>query len=214
MKRDPVMSVAVDFRVLELLCGRLCHELVSPVGAIGNGVELLGEDDPDFVKEAVALIGQSARRAANRLQFYRFAYGTAGIGAEARIDGAALVAALLEGGKVACAWAPDAARLPAPWQRLACNMAVLGAEALPRGGDVSVRPHGGEGEGIEVAAAGEQVAAVADMRAALEEDVAVAALTTRNVHAYYTALLARQMGGRLALDRADSRGLVLTARLP
>src|SRR5260370_37945294 len=51
--------------------------MVSPVGAIGNGVELLDEDDPDFVREAIALIGQSARTASRRLQFYRFAYGTA-----------------------------------------------------------------------------------------------------------------------------------------
>ncbi len=70
------MGGAVEFRVLELLNARLCHELVSPVGAINNGVELLGEDDPDFVRDAIALIGQSARKAGQRLQFYRFAYGT------------------------------------------------------------------------------------------------------------------------------------------
>ncbi len=141
------MSVAVDFRVLDLLCGRLCHELVSPVGAIANGVELLGEDDPEFVKEAVGLIGQSARRAGQRLQFYRFAYGTAGTGEHATIDGAALAAGLLEGGKVQCAWAPEIARLPVPWQRLACNMVVIAAEMLPRGGAVLVRPPGAGGEG-------------------------------------------------------------------
>jgi hypothetical protein len=67
----------IELRVLELLCARFCHEMVSPVGAIGNGVELLDEDDPDFVREAIALIGQSARTASRRLQFYRFAYGTA-----------------------------------------------------------------------------------------------------------------------------------------
>src|SRR6185437_6806303 len=71
------MSMLVEMRVVELLNSRLCHELVSPVGAINNGVELLGEEDPDFVRDAIQLIGQSARKASQRLQFYRFAYGTA-----------------------------------------------------------------------------------------------------------------------------------------
>jgi len=70
------MSMLVEMRVVELLNARLCHELVSPVGAINNGVELLGEEDPDFVRDAIQLIGQSARKASQRLQFYRFAYGT------------------------------------------------------------------------------------------------------------------------------------------
>src|SRR5580658_5829839 len=71
-----IMGVMIELRVLELLSARLCHELVSPVGAINNGVELLAEEDPDFVRDAIELIGQSARTASRRLQFYRFAYGT------------------------------------------------------------------------------------------------------------------------------------------
>src|SRR5215813_6347624 len=74
---------AVPMRVLELLTARLCHELSAPIAAINNGVELLtGEDmDPEaspetsFMRDAAALIGDSARRARSRLQFYRFAYG-------------------------------------------------------------------------------------------------------------------------------------------
>jgi hypothetical protein len=78
------MNVTVDLRVLELLSSRLCHELISPVGAINNGIELMGEDDPDFVKDATKLIASSARTAGNRLNFYRFAYGSgrAGTGRE------------------------------------------------------------------------------------------------------------------------------------
>ena len=130
------MSVEVDFRVLELLCGRLCHELISPVGAINNGVELLDEEDPEFVKEAMTLIGQSARKAGQRLQFYRFAYGTAGAASGgSSADGRDLSLGLLEGGKVRCEWSQEARGLALPWQRLGCNMLVLALEALPRGGD-------------------------------------------------------------------------------
>src|ERR1700731_61135 len=72
------MDQAVDLRVLELLAARLCHELIGPVAAIGNGAELLADEEPDFVKDAVALVGESARKANRRLQFYRFAYGFTG----------------------------------------------------------------------------------------------------------------------------------------
>src|SRR5260221_13632560 len=92
------MATLGDIRILELLSARLCHELISPVGAIGNGVELLGEDDPDFVRDAVALIGQSAKKAAQRLQFYRFAYGTLTAGTTGTHP-RALLAGLLAGGK-------------------------------------------------------------------------------------------------------------------
>ena len=68
------MTGAVDMRVLELLTARLCHELSGPIAAISNGVELLAEEDPDpglagasFMRDAVALVSQSARRAASRL---------------------------------------------------------------------------------------------------------------------------------------------------
>src|SRR6476620_5631585 len=102
------MRVSVDLRVLELLTARLVHELVSPIGAINNGVELLGEVDPDFVRDAVELIGQSGRRAGKRLQFYRFAYGTAPTANVSGPEPGELVAGLLDGGKVACDWTAEA----------------------------------------------------------------------------------------------------------
>ena len=61
------MSVSLDIRVLELLAARLCHELAGPISAVVNGVELMGEEDPDFVAEAVRLVGTSARTASRRL---------------------------------------------------------------------------------------------------------------------------------------------------
>ncbi len=202
------MSLSVDFRVLELLCGRLCHELVGPVSAVNNGVELVDEDDPDFVKEAMSLIGQSARKAGQRLQFYRFAYGTSGSGNNAGVDGGELAAALLEGGKVRCEWGSEIAALAPPWQRLACNMLVLAAEALPRGGTVRVRA---EGSGLAVTAEGDPVAIGEEVRAALDAAMAVDALTPRTIHAYYTASLARQLGARLAAGPADAGRGVFTA---
>ncbi len=202
----------IEFRVLELLNARLCHELVSPVGAINNGVELLDEDDPDFVRDAIQLIGQSARKAGQRLQFYRFAYGTSSTSSgSAAGNGRDLAAGLLEGGKVRCDWSPEAATLPLDWQRLACNMLVLAAEALPRGGVILVRPLRAGASGIEVAAEGESVNVGPELRAALDRSAAVEQLTSRTVHAYFTAALARQLGADVALAEVEPQRAVFRA---
>jgi histidine phosphotransferase ChpT len=201
------MGVEVDFRVLELLCGRLCHELISPVGAINNGVELLDEDDPEFVKEAMALIAQSARSAGQRLQFYRFAYGTAVTASGAAADGRSLSQGLLEGGKVRCDWPEEAGGLPPPWQRLACNMLVLALELMPRGGAVTVWPLE---RGVAVTAEAEIVTASAELQSVLADEVAVDALTPRTVHGFYTMRLAQHIGARLVLVLGPNRA-VLTA---
>src|ERR1700719_3150332 len=69
------MARQIDLRILELLTARLCHDLAGPVAAISNGAELLDDEDPDFAREAAALIGESARTAAKRLQLFRYVYG-------------------------------------------------------------------------------------------------------------------------------------------
>jgi histidine phosphotransferase ChpT len=207
------MSMLVEMRVVELLNSRLCHELVSPVGAINNGVELLGEEDPDFVRDAIQLIGQSARKASQRLQFYRFAYGTnvSSTAGGAPASGRDLSLGLFEETKVRCDWQAGAATLPSDWQRLACNMLVLGGEALPRGGSVVVRPLRAGVSGIEVVAEGEGVNVTPEMRAALEPAVAVDQLTSRTIQAYFAARLAGQLGAVLALVEAEPQRAMFRA---
>ena len=189
----------VEFRVIELLASRLCHELISPVGAVNNGVELLNDGDASFVRDATTLIGQSARRAAMRLQFYRFAYGAGGLGGGAP-DAKSLVAGILEGGKVRCDWPAEFDVLAAPWQKLTCNLMLLASEILPRGGTVTLTR---AGNGVAAAAAGEAVNLTAELKAALAPAAEVAALTARTVHAYFTARYAENVGARLSLSEAD-----------
>jgi histidine phosphotransferase ChpT len=204
------MSTLIDMRVLDLLSARLCHELISPVGAIANGVELLGEDDPDFVEEATALIAQSARKAGQRLQFYRYAYGAPasdGSGPDPR----ELVAGLLDGGKIVCDWPADAVGAMAAWRKLGCNLVVLAAETLPRGGTITVAATAGATPSLDVSAQGEAINLTADGREALALRTAVGELTSRTVHAYYTACLARQLAAAVAVDDKTPGRLVLRA---
>src|SRR4029077_15925021 len=131
------MTQPVDLRVLELLAARLCHDLIGPVAAIGNGVELLADEDPDFVRDALALVEESARKANRRLQFYRFAYGFSG----GELTGPAppqLASALFADSDIACDYRAAVRALPLEWQRLACNMLAVGSEALSRGGGLVV----------------------------------------------------------------------------
>jgi histidine phosphotransferase ChpT len=204
------MRVAVDLRVLELLSARLCHELVSPIGAINNGVELLGEDDPEFVKDAVDLIGQSGRKAARRLQFYRFAYGSGG-GGSGGPDARTLTAGLFEDSKIESTWTPEAATLPFDWQKLACNLVLVAADCLPRGGTIVVRPLRNGISGIEVRASGDSVTASPEMRVAIGPDAAVDELTSRTVQSYFTARLAEQLGAHVTVALAPGGELTLTA---
>jgi histidine phosphotransferase ChpT len=204
------MNALIEFRILELLNARLCHELVSPVGAINNGVELLDEDDPEFVKDAIQLIGQSARKAGQRLQFYRFAYGSsAAAGGNAVGAGKALADGLLEGSKLRGEWTQEACALSNEWQRLACNMLVLATETLPRGGTVSVRS--AASGGVEIVASGDAVGVSPELRAALDIAAPAAALTSRTVHAYFTARLAALLEAVLSFAEIGEQRLVLRA---
>jgi histidine phosphotransferase ChpT len=202
------MSVLVDIRILELLSARLCHELVGPVTAVNNGVELMGEDDPEFVRDAVALVGQSAGRAAQLLQFYRFAYGTLTPGSSAGPDPRELTRSLLEGGKVTCEWSSAALALNPEWHKLACNMLVLAAAALPRGGTIEVATPT-TGSGLAITARGDTINVTEEGRAALERTAGLDDLTPRTVQGFFTACLAEQLDVSLAAA-VQSNELVLT----
>ena len=146
------VASGLDLRVLELLTARLCHELIGPIAAINNGVELLADEpvlaqgagDQGFVHDAIALVGDSASRAASRLQFYRFAYGYGRGGSMVGSPPNELASRFFEKTRIACDYGESIRVLPLDWQRLACNLLLTGAEALSRGGSLVLAfPRGG-----------------------------------------------------------------------
>ncbi len=200
--RPAVITGALDLRVLELLAARLCHELSGPISAINNGVELLADEpvpasggiDPEFVHDAIALVGDSANRAASRLQFYRFAYGFGHGGPMVDSPPDELATRFFAGTKIACDYGESIRALPLDWQRLACNLLLTGAEALSRGGNLVLAVGSA---GLDVEATGELAALSPDRGAALLLATPIAALTSRTVQAYFTGLLAETLGCRL-----------------
>jgi len=187
------MALMIDMRVMELLASRLCHDFAGPIAAIGNGAELLDDDDPDFVRQAATLIGESAGTAARRLQLFRFIFGFSA-GAIAGPPPHQLAGEYFSGGAITCDYAEAARRLEPAWQRLGCALLVIASEALPRGGALTLLP---EGEAVAVAARGEGPGPSAEMVEALSLRTAVDALTSRSVGGYFAGLLAQTLGRRL-----------------
>ncbi|HEX3432041.1 MAG TPA: histidine phosphotransferase family protein [Rhizomicrobium sp.] len=134
-----------DLDFAALLVSRVCHDLVSPVGAVVNGLEVLEEErDGALRADALKLVTSSASLAAARLQFARIAFGTAGsAGAELDLtEVGRMVGGFLSGGKSRLAWNAAPVNWPKDWAKLLMNCAVIAADALPRGGTVSVSTGG------------------------------------------------------------------------
>jgi histidine phosphotransferase ChpT len=193
-----MMTDALGLRVAGLLTSRLCHDLVGPLGAVSNGLELIAEDDA-MAKEALALAQRSAKRAASRLQFFRYAFGAAGgesnFGpAEAR----PIALNLLCSGETAIDW-PESkdVDLPVGTGRLLLNLTLLAVECLPRGGIARVAL-GSNRIGIE--AMGRQARLSGETKAAMAGAVAPAQLSARTVLGYYVTQLITGLGGQLELS--------------
>lgn len=128
-----------------LLCSRVCHDVISPVGAIVNGLEVLEDDNDASMRDfALDLIRKSAKQASARLQFARLAFGAAG-SAGASIDLAdarRVVAGMFQDDKVALSWSAPQALFPKNRVKLLLNLVPIANAAIPRGGALTVEVTG------------------------------------------------------------------------
>src|SRR5580704_12677143 len=134
----------IDIRVLELLCSKLCHDLVSPVSAINNGVELIEDIGGSVVEEAMKLIGDSAGHASRRLRLFRMAYGRAGSEESLGVKDMRIIAEqYIAGGKVTLNWPedqpPEAVLAVKGSLKVMLNLVILSEEMLAYGGAVTLR---------------------------------------------------------------------------
>ena len=212
------MDVKVDIRVLELLASRLCHDLISPIGAVNNGLELLEDEESGMADDALELSIKSARRAADLLQTYRVSLGGAGNQPSFRLaDARALAASILEGGKVRLDWPTDQDATPVPqgMAKLALNLVMLAGDCLPRGGSIAVAFAGTDGKvETQVTATGQGARLAPELSAALAADAAIAELTPKTVQGYFSARLAESLDGGLGVPRTAQDSVVLSAFLP
>jgi histidine phosphotransferase ChpT len=207
---------AVD--LASLLCSRLCHDLMSPVGALNNGVELLAdEQDPDMRERCMDLLAESARTSANKLKFFRLAFGAAGGFGDAIDTGEARSA--LEGlfgsdERHELGWMVGDARLSKGATKLLLNLALIGGDALVRGGRLDVGAESGA-EGLEIVIRAEGPRVVVDegvrsMLVAGGDD----AVEPRSAGAWLAHSLAAEAGGSIQLSQPADGVLVIGATLP
>ena len=195
-----------------LLCSRVCHDLISPVGAIFNGLEVLDDDPkPEDREFALDLIRKSAKTASARLQFCRLAFGAAGSsGAQIDLgDAQNMARGHLEDAKTTIVWNLPRVLLPKNRVKLLLNMMVIAQQTIPRGGVITVDQTGeGDAIGFRVAATGLNARIpqnIADLLASQGSSVDAHA-----VQPYYTRLLAESCGLKVGLA-PEGDAIVVTA---
>jgi histidine phosphotransferase ChpT len=197
-----------------LLCSRVCHDLISPAGAIVNGLEVLEESKDEETKTfALSLIKRSARTATARLQFCRIAFGAAGsMTAQVDTGDAEQVArGSIEDDKYKLAWNLPRALLPKNRVKLLLNMLVVGTLAIPRGGTLTLDPIGSGGSiGFRVTAAGLNSRVPAAIPGLLAGEATAEPIDAHAIQPYYTGLLARACG-LTATMAADGETIVVAA---
>jgi histidine phosphotransferase ChpT len=194
-----------------LLCSRVCHDIISPVGAINNGLELLDEGGAD--QDAMNLIRTSARNASARLQFARIAFGAAG-SAGMLIDtgdAEAVAKAFLANEKPDFEWNGKRALLPKNKVKLLLNLIMVSISAIPRGGKITVNLENPETEPrFSLTAAGPMVRVPPKFLELHSGQKPAEPIDAHAVQPYYTLLLAQEAGMTISI-RASADDIVLTA---
>jgi histidine phosphotransferase ChpT len=196
-----------------LLCSRVCHDLISPVGAIVNGLEVLDDNPkPEDREFALDLIRKSAKTASARLQFCRLAFGAAGsAGAQIDLgDAQTMARGHLEDAKTKITWNLPRVLLAKNRVKLLLNMMVIAQQTIPRGGMLTVDQVGeGDSIGFRVTAAGLNARLPQNIADMLSSDVAHT-VDAHAVQPYYTKLLAQACGLKVVLA-PEGDAIVVTA---
>lgn len=202
-----------------LLCSRLCHDLLSPVGALNNGIELLAdEQDPDMRERCLELLAESARATANKLKFFRLAFGAGG-GFGDEIDTREARTALegLYGAdkRTELGWMVANDKLPKGAVKLLLNLAMIAGDALVRGGrlDVGAERRNGALEMV-IRAEGPRILLDPKLRETIAQGHSGGEVEPRAAGAWLAHTLAKEAGGSIQLSDPEEEALLIGVTLP
>ncbi|EFL87792.1 histidine phosphotransferase ChpT [Ahrensia sp. R2A130] len=197
-----------------LIASRVCHDIISPVGALANGLEVLEEEDSEEMKAfAMELIHKSAKTASAKLKFCRIAFGASGSAGSSIDTGEAeeMVGLYMNSEKAEYTWEGSRSFVPKNRVKLLLNLLLISLGAIPRGGNVGVQIHGeGETATFTLRCVGPKARVPADfvdmMNGTVEGDI-----TAHAVQPYYTVMLAQDCGLELGAV-LEGEDVVFTAK--
>ncbi len=201
----------IDVRVTQLLCSRLCHDLVGAVSAVNTGIEFM--TDGDASSEALDLVNKSADRISRRLSFFRGALGFGGgrQGPLSLEEARGLVHDWYLDARPDLTWTPemtaagDGGVLKVPAIKMLMLITLVAGECLARGGHVEVHAvNMDEGVGVAVRAVGQDAKLSEDLYAGLNPNCAPDTLTARNVLAHWAQRIAQSQGSILEVETAGN----------
>ena len=198
-----------------LVASRVCHDIISPVGAIVNGLEVLAEEKDESMREfAQELVQKSAVQASAKLQFSRLAFGASG-GAGAELDMAEagrVAAGLMEREKAELDWQVTAEMLPKAQAKLLLNLILVAMNSVARGGVITATADRDDGETVmRVVAEGDRARLPAGVKEVIAEGAIPNPLDAHAVQQLYAALLAKEAGMGVTATQEEDR-VVLGAR--
>lgn len=198
-----------------LLCSRLCHDLLSPVGAMNNGLELLAdENDPEMQKRCMELLVESAASAANKLKFFRLAFGAAG-GFGPSVDpkeAKAVIESMLRKDRTELHWSVPDMLMPKNAVKILLNIALIANEAMVRGGTLQIGAEIRDGESeIVIGGNGPKVIFDDNIKKALLGDLDSSQIDSRTAAAWMVHDLAKQGGGVVQFNQGDPENFVIGA---
>jgi histidine phosphotransferase ChpT len=196
-----------DLELAALVSSRICHDVINPVAAIANGLEMLGEETDQAMRDAAMdLIRKSAAQASAKLQFARLAFGAAGsAGAEIDLRDAERVARDFASGtgKHQINWRGPAATLPKNKVKLLLNLVALGIAALPRGGTIDVEIEGTPPEARFAVRATGDAARISDQVRDLLSGTNGGAVDTHSIQPYYAKRVATAAGMAITAEARE-----------
>ncbi len=204
----------VDFA--SLLCSRLCHDLLSPVGALNNGLELLADEtDPAMRERCMELLHDSARVSASKLKFFRLAFGAAGGFGESvdtREARSAIEGLVAENKRITFVWAVETSAMPKSAVKVLLNLVLVATESLVRGGTMEVGGEDNEGQlEIVVKIEGAKIVLDPEIRRTLVEGEGQHSVTPRAAAAYLINTLVQEAGGTVIVSEPAEGILIFGA---
>lgn len=207
-----------DVDLASLLCSRLCHDLLSPVGAMNNGLELLADEhDPAMRERCMELLAESAKAAADKLKFFRLAFGAAGGFGDMVDPGEAksVIEPLIgAGGRTQLEWAVPAEPMPKSAIKIILNLVLIANDVLVRGGTLFVGAETGADQlEIVIRASGPRIIMDGNIRDTLNGQTGPEQVDSRTSAAWMVRGLVTRNGGILQLAEPDPEHLVIGAAI-